>query len=363
MNAQCFRYEDAMFSTDGRSFQGCRAITVEEDIADGHDLSTRTTYSDRFPLTGRPLHVAVRRKVESTDLDPIKETVSDWRSILHADGSHFLYLARNDDYTYNVDRPTRPLMQRPSLINEYSADDFANGNVGRASRVEEVFSGSKDEALHFRNSTTTDHDYDYDYTVTGTGWYDKLVRKTVTIAPTVYGASFPGPRPDAEQNIGKTLVEDYLYRSGSRRLLEGVIVQQGVASQESTKSYQYDTYGNLQRQEVTALDAATSRDQITYWGTDGYFPVYVIEGGFTTFTEHDPRFGKVSKITTPDGKETATFYNFAGQVIWRHTTGEQPAWSIQRWCTEDCDGAVSKAIRTEEVSPTRTVYRDVLAGL
>lgn len=354
MNVKCLRYEDAMFSTGGRGFQGFKAIIADEHLGDGHDKTVRTEYYDYFPLTGKPYRVQVRLRGDSAAANPLSETYTEWNYAERTDGTWYAYLEGTLEVTYNADEPGRPAMTRKGTAYGYDATDLANGNRTSESSVLKTLSAAGDTLVVNRTDTA----FEYDYSEVGSGWYDKLIKKTLTAHATTYGA-LEGPQPDTASNNTEVVTEDYRYYSDGTRQLQSKTVQDGVASQEVTRSYQYDVWGNTQRitDEAPGFE---KRVVVTFFGGDGYFMTYQTAGGFTTVFAYNDSHGQLESQDNPDGTRVEHDYDFAGRPVQTRTSVGQPVHYIAQWCTQACGGAIAKTTVMQAGSPDRVTYVDLL---
>jgi RHS repeat-associated protein len=351
LNEQCVRYEDAMFSTEGRGFQGFKAIVIDENLKDGHDRSTRTEYYDYFPLTGKPMGVQVRLRTDDPNGAPLSEVVSVWSST-SVDDVYHLYLETQVDVSYNADAPGRPTLTRSTTTNTYTASDLSMGNVTSQMHKLETFSDGNPSVT---DMTTTS--YVYDYGGVGSGLYDKVIKKTVTVSPTMY--ALEGPLPESASNPTKVVTEDYDYYNGTRRL-ESRTVQKGVATQEVKEEYEYDAYGNVERMTRSAPGMA-DRVVITGYGqSDGYFLGYTLSGGFNVIYAYNEAFGQIESQQNPDGTSVEFDYDFAGRLEVSRPNIGQPAYQTINWCESSCGNAVAEINTLSAGQPLTSKRVDVL---
>jgi RHS repeat-associated protein len=359
MNAQCFRFENAMFSTGGRGFQGFKAIVVDEDIDDGHDTSTRTEYYDYFPLTGQTMQVQKRLRSDSPSSVPLSESMQEWSHVTHGNGVRVTYLSSRTDVTYNFDSPGREPLSTTTVVNSHSAEDIRYGNVGTQTVTVETFDEGGETVVY--NSSRTDFEIDYD--VAESGWMDKLDRKTVTTSATGY-AGLDGPVPDAEANAEKVVTEDYSYYADGKRRIRTKTLQAGVPYEQYVEEYEYDEYGNLVAVLAEGADNPQQHVRETrtsFSATNGYFPHLITDAaGFRTVVSHSEAHGQLTEAMRDDGKMLTQDYDFAGRMIRSHATPGTQKDIIEQYCASGCGDTAVYRTTVMDGAPTTVEHLDRL---
>lgn len=360
LGSTCYRYEDAMYSTNGRGFDGFKAIIVDENRGDGLDKTTRTVFHDTFPLNGRPSLSVTRLRSDWPTRTPVSRTENKWQWRLLDDGTKFVFNELERVDTYDLD--TRDLTTIKRTYRRYDAgDDLNHGNVSYGYTRYDTYFEDWQRAV----SNVTEHFYTYDYSRASDWWIDKLETKTTVARPTEYTSAVPGPQPDPVANNRKELVEEYQWYLDGSRLLYQRTTQRGVANEEKTETFLYDSFGNQTRVTLSA-PGELARDTWAKYTDDGYYLEWRENAlGHRTSFLYDPLLGKVVEETAPAGNRTHYGYDEFGQLIRTdHLDGSGPSQVVARQAcggVVDCPAhAVLVITRVSDGSPIEREYVDRL---
>lgn len=357
MNSRCYRYEDAMYSTMGRGYQGFRTISVDAQVeGESYSTITRTEYHDQFPLTGRVKQAEVRLSSDSAGSNPLSRSSKRWNWQYYPDtGIYQVFPQESIEETFDLES-RNPLGKETVFSRYHVGQDLQYGNLSRLEAIKESYLGG---VLAVRSRA--DIDYQYDYGEVSSGWTDKLERKTVTTQATEYFGELAAILPDGDANGTKVITTDYQYWNEGRRRLKRETLQQGVASEESFQQFDYDQYGNLTLTTLGAPGEIVRVGSVVYH-PDGYFPKDHYNAlGHKTRTWYDERFGVVNYQLSPNMVPTHYRYDDMGALYKVERDGQQPVNTATQFCDGGCPAlAVSKKITVQNGSPVVTEYLDVL---
>lgn len=357
-NRQCYRYEDAMYSSMGRGFQGFKAISVDAQVAgDDYSTITRTEYHDQFPLTGRVKQAEVRLSTDSADSAPLSRSTNLWNWYWQYDADAGIHQVLHDMKKQETfDLESRDLLGKTIVISRYNiGEDRQYGNVSRTETTKESYLNGD---LAVRDSA--DIDYRYDYGDASGGWFNKLEQETITTQPTEYFGNLAAILPNGSANNSKLVTTDYLYYATTRRLQRQTL-QQGIANEQRFKELGYDDYGNIDSVTLGA-PGQTSRTSTIDYSSDGYFPYEQYNAlGHKTRTEYDARFGVIDEQLSANSVRSYFRYNDMGALHKVEADGRQPINTSTQYCDGDCPAlAVSRKITVQNGSPIVTEYLDML---
>lgn len=356
LNNECYRYKNAMFSSGGRGFQGFTAIAVDENLGDGHDTTTLTTYYARFPLTGKVQSVEKRMLADNVAARPISKTIYSWVADRDSTGVYRTILDGQIQETSDVDSGSRGVVGRVTTVFTATAEDIRAGNFSGEIVIQETLDGSGTTLVWNQKRIINS----YDYSVRGTGWLNKLDKVTTVTSPTSYHASL-GDVP-AENNPEHTYVETYTYTGDNRRLVESVSRQASVPEQAITEVYGYDKYGNVVSVTLSA-PAYAARTTSTEFEQEGYFPFAITDAaGFTSLYAYAPTHGQVTDIALANGTTTTFDYDFAGQLISSEATPGTRLDVISQQCN-DCGLAVYKRTKVQDGRQSEVEYIDAVGRI
>lgn len=365
MNSTCYAYENAMFSANGRGFQGFQTIHTYDNINDGLDKKHTTTYHDYFPLTGIPKETWVRNK-DTQKLISRKKTVygcedeprvdrnqSNYASYCEDtsnDGVYFVYKSSEHDFSYELENNHR---LSNVVEHKYSYDSF--GNLTQQVNEEKVYN---DGLLHSIYRDINSHVYDY--SDASDWWIDKLVSSKTTYQPVIYRNSDVNL---SELNSSKKMQKEYEYNNRDERQVIREILNSFSSSTKIAATYGYDQYGNITHRTQEGVSGETREWIMEYSESyDGYFKTKEINplGQSQTF-EYTKLLGKVSSHTDLNGVMTTNTYDSLGRLINISKSGSPTISYSRKFCDSMCySGANYYLVKTEDGQPTEISYYDIL---
>ncbi|HEX7966330.1 MAG TPA: RHS repeat-associated core domain-containing protein [Gammaproteobacteria bacterium] len=359
-NVHDFHYGQAIYSGQGRGFQGFRTV-VEDNV----EVGSRTVqvYHQRFPLSGT---------LEESWTMPVAEGVDLVAPVPPANHHYVDHVAntwgclkKNETAGLTVDGITCsklldagtfvPVLTR-SIETRYDVGSYAllsttdtqycpvSGGACAGGLGYDMYANPLGSV-----STTTDAGGTYVSSVSNTyasdttsWWLDKLTSSTKTV-----DAGYTANDPAA---VSRTTT--YTYDGG--RSLNVVDALGDGAATEITTDYDHDARGNVSKVTVSGGSGATAvgpRITTTTYttGADAFYFVKTVTnpmGHVTTITP-DPRFGSPSLVTDPNGVKTAYGYDVFGRKVSTQVTDpiSLPEQVIQYLPGNDgsCDGAAVPA--------------------
>ncbi len=349
-NSICYRYEDAMYSDQGRGFLGFRRIH-EEQLIDGEpasQLRETVTFKEDFPLTGSVASTSITLLSDPEDATPISSTTNFYsagcilggicRPRLNSAGQVVADLATRDQlYT------TRQVYYR-----DYDAMEY--GNVSGIKTVVE-------DAFTTRSSYVA---FDYDYSRVDDWWLDKLRSRSKTTDPAIH-KTWPFNVPEDRERV-VTVNLDWTPdgEPGARQLSE-LRVESGDASSSYRANYTYDRYGNLDGVSQIGSDATETREIVWTSTDDGYFTQSENNSaGHGITSDTDPATGLVTRSTTL-GVTIAYNYDDWGRKLTSRQLGFPSRHERILACDESCPPqARIKAMTVQNGSPIVVEFIDDL---
>jgi RHS repeat-associated protein len=132
----------------------------------------------------------------------------------------------------------------------------------------------------------------------------------------------------------------------------------GECTRWSTRSFSYDGYGNMT--VAKAADGATSR---TEYDADGLFAVRSVDPvGLVTSSRTDPRTGKVTQTTAPNGNRANSRYDGIGRLTrtWGPGTRENAPLRRLRYAPGELGVSPPRVVTFDASSGTATAFFDGL---
>lgn len=365
LNTHTYSYQDAVYNTQGRGFQGFAKITDVFTPAGGlAGTTTVRTYNDasvNFPLFGTLLE----EKITATSTGDVLSDVTDtWESAHPNDclpSQHVFWqqLKESDVEKYGASGE-----QLSSTITNYVYD-----NDGNATNID-----SKITDATGTFETTTANNYAPDCAAWWPDKFDSTNSKTVTSTVT-YSGAYVTPALPASALTTVPRVADYSYNS-----LRKVSEQRNDpdTAYEKDTTYGFDSYGNPNSVTVSSgahvptISAIASRTVSTdYTGTDGYLAGSITNAaGQTATIVPDLATGEPDTVTAPDGVVTSYSYDSLGRKISEAVTSPRtlPATVISydapaAVCAGTPVTAVYSVTTTHAGSPSHTVCYDALNEL
>ena len=363
LNSTCYTYEDAMYSANGRGFQGFKAIHVEENFSDvENNKVTRTEFHDSFPLTGKPKYGEQRFWDEDFSVgNPISETTTTWAYDERDNGTYFVYQDKEDTYVYDV--KTRKQLSTEVVDAVYDTPDcLLYGNP----RKEITYTYTYLDGFQVMTNRSIVNYY-YDHSEISSWWIDKLDRTLTHHLPTTYRPAAPGPQPNEESNNQKQIIVDFSWATEGSRHLKETITQHYKTDEKSIKNWEYDVWGNITEESVKLVynGVATIRPSRTEYTVDGYFVDKTYNAlDHMTDINVEPLRGLVTETVAPEGITTTRDYDEFGRLL-SERTGTLPAvYFAEEFCDGACadenPGAVSMQTTVSDGSPVVVEYKDLL---
>lgn len=332
MRTHDFHYGPAIYSSQGRGFQGFRTV-VDDDMTSG--ARTVQHYYQHFPLSGMLRESWVTTTSTAVDLIapvPVANTYIDytantWGCMQGTGGSPLIVEAIT--CTQIMDAPTYVPVLLNTTVTKY--DIASHGLLSTVDTDHCAVSSSQTCAgfgydLYGNSlgtiSKTTDADGIYTSTVSSsypsadqdvTNWWVNKLKETTTTVQANYGTSTGAV-------VTRDTTFDY-YADGTRGLNHSYAHADGVAANEIDTHYTYAN-GNVTSVSVSGGSGATAvaaRTTTTTYstGTDAnYFPATVTDPmGLVAASTYNGSFGKPSSVTAPDGVSTTSTYDGFGRTI------------------------------------------------
>lgn len=386
-----YGYSEAMYHTQGRGFQGFRAI-IEEDEAAG--TRTTTIFHQKFPLTSQPEQIVVNSLKRTGATAPISRQYFTWRCnrANRADATactpssgaatvRFPYLDMTETWTYDAAIADNPSGGTPPLLSykqSVAADDttcagsFSTasgydvyGNLAASTELVYDSTGSGGYrtfvAMHCTRTRAI-----YEAPDITSWWLDKVSSRTVTTAvmydPTNH------PLPAGAVNPSQSVTVDYTWNAD--RTPDTETVQPGVPNQQRVTGYAYPPAGsNFGLPSTVTVNASGDPNgaritDMTYT-TDGYFPRTITNPLLQTITTTTrPEDGQPSQVIDANGLRVNTQYDafgFATRMQYRGQTDSDyvaPDRLIsQTWCSGCFAYGRTRVTVVQDGSPTQ--FRDL----
>ena len=359
-NTTWYGYEEAVFNNKGRGFQGFKAIHSEMHAPDDNNSSfaanprTRSTtiFRQDFPYSGLiecqytvlasdgfaaatecPLALSTNTRPRDINVNPITLTINTWSKLGNispgtvACGSHrggrdpAVFLPYNDTSISE----SRKLGSSGSLVSSTATtttlDNCGNVTLQTQDRT--------DHGFYTLSSTITS---DYDYNQVANGWWLNKTTLSKTSKSIVYDS--PHALPDITDLSGFTGTGQVITTSTSfswnttHRQPLCILQFEGNASigcganpggTWTRQNIVYDTYGNTSTVTQTASNESISRQTVTVFGGEGYFPTRITNAmNQSTNSVFDPATGNPIRITDANGLLTKFQYDAFGREIERY---------------------------------------------
>ena len=342
-----YAYREAMYHTQGRGFQGFRAI-IEEDVLAG--LRTTTTFHQKFPLTSQPERVVVNPITRSGEDGAISRETYAWRcdrsNRANANAcvpnhgvptTYFPFLDTKESWTYDASTAAaggtpavlgyaQEVVAASAACSSFSSTSGydAYGNVlARAVIRQDLGSGSASGTANRleRHCVTESNAFTSD---AASWWLDRLDSKQVTTQAVWDGTQHP--LPSGAANPSNTIATNYTWNTGNRTLATET-VQPGVYLQQRVTAYTYNAYGLPTGAAVTASgDSQGTRSTGTAYSADGYFPEVVTNAlNHNASTQVRARDGQPTLVTDANGLRTLIDYDAFGVATRKRFRGATDA--------------------------------------
>lgn len=343
-----YAYREAMYHTQGRGFQGFRAI-IEEDVLAG--LRTTTTFHQKFPLTSQPERVVVNPITRTGEEGPISRETYAWRcdrsNRANANAcvanhgvptTYFPFLDTKESWTYDATTAaaggtpaTLGYVQEVVASDGHCSGTFSNvsgydgvGNVvHRAVIRRDLGVGSASGTANRIDEQCASQTTSYAVDLSG-WWLDKREWTQSTTKVVWDGAQHPLPSGTA--NPSNTITTNYTWNAGARTLATET-VQPGVTNQQRVTAYTYNAHGLPTGAAVTASgDPQGTRSTGTAYSADGYFPEVVTNAlNHNASTQVRARDGQPTQVTDANGLRTLIDYDAFGVATRKRFRGATDA--------------------------------------
>lgn len=383
----CYRYKDAMLSTQGRGFQGFRTIVAEEQLtatggeagsgtsaASPNNLRTTTEFNQIFPFTNRAKSVVVEVASSGRRLS---ETSTVWRAWSQTGGGYAVFATGTAETKYDLADPN-PVLAVTSTIREIDP------TIGEATKVCAVLddkataawtpAGLSVDAVTITSETSTFQPADL------TGWWlAKPATRQVVKDAFAGSIDINQPQPACPQWLrtdrATSIVTTFGWYEGTgqpesyRQLASQKVRPEGAAVDEAATSFTYAApYGALATKQtvgraVVDLQGNTAITESYTMSSDGYFVASVTNAlGHSSTLVQDPATGRPTYQQEIQGAPATTFtYDALGRVLSRVTSGTQPIYERLAACSgAGCGDAVLARQTIQAGAPTKSEYLDRL---
>jgi RHS repeat-associated protein len=269
-----YKYTGLTYNLAKRAIGGFHKIESKDHES---NITSSTWYSQTSPFEGLPYRSEVR--LSNGTLISKKEDI--WSSITTFPGVVFPYASQNVESRYELNGSLTSTVTTTHTFDAY----------GNQTQVETTRSDGSSE--------TTVSTYDNDTT----NW---LLGQLKTSTVTKVGSGTPTPPA-----LTKRVAFNYLPNTG---LLSSELIEPGSQTLELVKSYQYDPFGNITQKTLSGV-GIQPRTETTLYDSRGQFPLTITNAlGQTETRITDPKFGKVTSLTGPNGITTTWQYDGFGRA-------------------------------------------------
>jgi len=350
-----YAYEEAVYNKKGRGFQGFRKIRVRHKPSRLHPYETESTslFHQLFPLAGRLEKITTGvRTTDSGAFVNTAETIYCYEEVHASPIKRQPMVNPGDcDTTASVYDPASD--QRIVAVMPYhtktlafdtdgatvlsrtveASDHDAYGNPLVSRKRVETWDNGQVEVVDVKNQVRL-----FDPPDTGLWWVNKLRSQTI----------IQKRREGAGPMQRHTTYQRFFWGNGAARKLicqftgsDSALLNYTSCSQEppsvevSRSNFSHDGHGNLTntttstRAESPTGDAGlpqllanalpvVQRSTLTSYGSDGYFPVRITEGGLQTDYQYSPATGQLTQQINPDGTDFQRSYDAFGTLTSEH---------------------------------------------
>ena len=368
-----YGYENAVYNSQGRGFQGFQVIK-EFDLA--ANTVTTTTFRQDFPFSGKPLEQSVKT-IPFFGSKPLTDVSYTWQSAepvgaacLRVTGSPVYWVQPVSTTATTYDLNTKAQVSQTITnyippVNQGPGYD-ANGNS------------------LYTDSTVTDATGTYETTTTlsyqapdCTDWWTNWVSTKAVTSTVTYSDSISA-------GVSGSITRNANYTPTSLRKLHEEQDDQGTTFEKDT-TYGYDGYGNVKSVTVSSPDAQPSNTygalsngqdygflsrttNTTYVAdgfSNGYFVAQVSDplGHTTTFDSYDIATGQPTSIHDANGVASTYGYDAFGRKI-METDGPMPEIDTSYTAPDatpfSAPGLAAYAVNALQAGyPRRSVYYDL----
>lgn len=330
-----YSYKGAKQNVEGRGFLGFSEITVTDQTS---GVSTIATFRQDFPHTGsiieskQELNGKVLSLTQNQQSNPVMEVYPTTTPKVI-----FPYTSQSIETRYDYDTDTRLAeIQTDNVYDTY-------GNLTQVIVANKEFDDTGGTVVD-TITTTTNNQFGSDAESKRLG---RLSSASVT-------------KIRSSDNATSTRNSSFAYDPVSGQLVTETI-EPGTAFEVRTL-YGHDQYGNrtlVKKHDPSNLEP--DRDVTTTYTADGYFIATVTNAvGHTETHTYDPRFGKPTSLTGPNGLTTTWAYDaFGRQSLETRADGSTTTTAVRNCVAADnCDGTVITTNQTG--APESRSYHDRL---
>ena len=316
-----YTYEGAKANIDGRGLGGFTKRTYTDSRTGNKIIET---YRTDFPYQGR----IKKRELRLANTTLIQEITHTWAKKTAGSGFqnyHFPYISSSTEKNFELDGGQINTITTTSLVDNYGTPY----DVTRVSTEHSNAHGAMPGAS-FTQRTYTPTSQLHNGTSNWCIGKRKQIQRINSHSST-YGGTI-------------TRRTDYTWDTSSKCRVTRTIVEPGSAKYKVTTDFEYDIFGNIDKETVTGVGMSPRVTQID-WGTNGQFPVSITNplsqvttlawdydtgdllsttdpNNLTASWQYDS-FNRVIQSTRPDG--TYTTYTFADCVAYGYCgTGHSP---------------------------------------
>ena len=363
LNPTCYRYEDAMYNSQGRGFLGFRKIIEEQALDDAeNNRRTVTTYQQKFPLVGAETETTVSLATDPLGAPPLMRKTQHWTTTCpdYVSGPPaevcFNYVDQEVNETRKLTMP-RAWVSTTRITRSYGGTDLTYGNASW-------------EEKQITDGTTTysDHTaYTYDYADASAWWIDRLQQKVVTTNAAAYSAPPEMPEALFPENNEKQVVTTFGFYPDSHpswaRLALSIHVEGREADAWADTHFDtYDDFGNLKASTDTAGNLPNARTTERSYDPTGYFLVTETRPlDHQQITTTDPKTGQVTWMQAPNGLITTTTLDPFGRTLQVDQSGLPPTYHRVLDCDASCPPlARFRMLHHQNGTPEVSEYADPL---
>ena len=373
-NAKTWQYNGAMYNTQGRGFRGFRTIT-ETDVANDN-LTTSTTFEQKFPFSSQVLSQIVSWTNESGATVTLSERSNQWlrnpahQSTAGTSGLYHVYNERAESFTCDLSNTsactaTNRLSQNVSAIDGGQIDRY--GNVKRKTT----------EVTDAYGTQTTVVDSVFDTSP----FVHEVTSQTVTQSMSHSNGPDTTSQSGVDTNTDSVVTTHYVDYDATHHKPTTVIVAAGASALSDCDNTDcIKTVSSLNAQGLpddvtvtgsilTGMDDTaqlqTRTTTLTYTNPDGYFPQTVTQmvgsTHHTSIVLTDPATGLNTQSTDAADIVTSTQYDALGRPKQINRTGF-PAQYL-RYLNADGSAplnAIMKIGTYQAGAPSSVAYQDKL---
>ena len=346
-NTTRYRYDNAVFNTEGRGFQGFYSITVD-NVESG--IRSVTDFHQTFPRAGKIK--STRSCLISNGGQTCSSNILSRTDNLYLDkttaNSKLFWVVPSQSININYEMTSKGQTSKTTTTINPSYLDTTFGNIGETtSIVDNGFTQVK------RQSIST-FSLPFDQT---NWWINKLKDSTVTSETLSYSGVY-----DATLDTKKSVKTTYSWTAERQPNVVSVIPQISGGKTASVDT-DYNSYGlPTQIKTYEGLTASNYRKVNTTYSkngesesADGYFAYRVSNSlNQTITTKTYPAHGQAKQVSDVNGFVSSSRYDVFGRVekITPPVGTGQPVYKRFAFCDGSCDGLTDSRFKYKETSYT-----------